>query len=185
MISTCLPTPDSSVSAHTIASRRFGRLRSHVSRCRHLRRLLFELGKRAGVIDFTARIEVGDGLVHDEPPLGLIVDVKEHKRGLWIKAELPRDDTFVSGRIIPQLKRRGLKGMSIGYKAIEKEQRGSLRYLKQIRLIEVSVVNAPMNPLAEIETVKGLDLDPTSSLGRELAEATREMQRLTRRIRQA
>ena len=35
-----------------------------------------------------------------------------------------------------------------------------LRFVrKQIRLFERSVVNAPMNTLAEIETVKSLDLD--------------------------
>ena len=66
----------------------------------------------------------------DEPPLGIVVDAKEHKRGLWIKAELPKDDTFVAGRVVPQLKRRGLKGMSIGYKILEREQRGDTRYLE-------------------------------------------------------
>ena len=63
----------------------------------------------------------------------------------------------MSGRIIPQLKKRGLKGMTIGYQVLEKEQRNDARYLKQIRLFEVSVVNTPMNPLAAVETVKGFD----------------------------
>ena len=119
----------------------------------------------------------------DDPPLGVVIDAKEHRRGLWVKCELPKDDQFVAGRVIPQIKRRGLRGMSIGYKVIDKEQRGNVRYLKQIRLFEVSVVNAPMNPLAEIETVKSLDFEPATALGRELAEATQEMQRLVRRIR--
>ena len=116
----------------------------------------------------------------DEPPLGIVVDAKEHKRGLWIKAELPKDDTFVAGRVVPQLKRRGLKGMSIGYKILEREQRGDTRYLKQIRLFEVSVVNTPMNPLAAVESVKGFD---PSKLDATLEAVAEEMQRLARMVR--
>ena len=97
-----------------------------------------------------------------------------------IKAELPKDDTFVSGRIIPQLKKRGLKGMSIGYQVLEKEQRSDARYLKQIRLYEVSVVNTPMNPLAAVESVKGFD---PSKLDATLEAAAEEMQRLARMVR--
>ncbi len=115
-----------------------------------------------------------------QPPLGVVVDAKEHKRGLWIKAELPRDDTFVSGRIIPQLKKRGLKGMSIGYQVLEKEHRNDARYLKQIRLFEVSVVNTPMNPLAAVETVKSFD---RGRLDLTLEEVAQEMQRLARMVR--
>jgi hypothetical protein len=33
---------------------------------------------------------------------------------------------------MPQLRVRGLKGVSIGYKVIEKEQRRDARYLKQV-----------------------------------------------------
>jgi uncharacterized protein len=123
----------------------------------------------------------------EDPPLGLVVDAKEQKSGLWIKAELPKDDTFVAGRIIPQLKRRGLKGMSIGYKVIEREQRGDTRYLKSIRLYEVSVVNQPMNPLAEIETVKSFDpgeLDAyRDTYGAFLKGFAEELQELNRRIK--
>jgi uncharacterized protein len=119
----------------------------------------------------------------EDPPLGLVVDAKEQKRGLWIKAELPKDDTFVAGRIIPQLKRRGLKGMSIGFKVLEREQRGDTRYLKSIRLYEVSVVNQPMNPLAEIETVKSFnpgELGNYETFFRGFAE---ELQELNSRIK--
>ena len=76
--------------------------------------------------------------------------------------------------------------MSIGYKVIEKEQRKEARYLKQIHLYEVSVVNCPMNPLAEIESVKSFDPDQLDVVGRaveELEEVTREMRTLARRVR--
>lgn len=94
----------------------------------------------------------------EDAPIGTIIDAKEDKRGLWFKAELPKDDTFVAGRIVPQLKRRGLKGTSIGYKATKKEMRkqDGARLLKEIRLYEISVVNMPMNPQAAVEHIKGL-----------------------------
>lgn len=94
----------------------------------------------------------------DDAPIGCVIDAKEDKRGLWFKAELPKDDSFVAGRIVPQLKRRGLKGTSIGYKATQKEMRKSdgARLLKEIRLYEISVVGFPMNPQASVEHIKGL-----------------------------
>jgi HK97 family phage prohead protease len=118
----------------------------------------------------------------DDVPLGNIVAAREDKKGLWFKAELPKDVTFVSGRIIPQVKRKGLKGVSIGYKAIDRETRKSdgARLLKQINLVEISFVPRPMNPLAEIESVKSLqEFDPMRALEGVFAE----MQRLTRDLR--
>jgi uncharacterized protein len=119
----------------------------------------------------------------DDVPLGNVVECEERKKGLWFKAELPKDDTFVSGRIIPQAKRRGLKGVSIGYKAIEKETRKSdgARLLKQINLVEISFCPRPMNPMAEIETVK--NFDPELDAATRMAEVADELQRLTRRLR--
>jgi HK97 family phage prohead protease len=94
----------------------------------------------------------------EDAPIGTIVDAKEDKRGLWVKGELPKDDTFVSGRIVPQLKRRGLKGMSIGYKATqsERDKESGCRLLKQIRLFECSFVSLPMHPDAGLESIKGI-----------------------------
>lgn len=94
----------------------------------------------------------------EDAPIGTIIDAKEDKRGLWFKAELPKDDSFVAGRIVPQLKRRGLKGCSIGYRATKSERRkeDGVRLLKECRLWEISVVNNPMNPAANVEHIKGL-----------------------------
>jgi phage head maturation protease len=96
--------------------------------------------------------------------------------GVWTRYRGPLK------KIIPQVKRKGLKGVSIGYKAIDHETRKSdgARLLKQINLVEISFVPRPMNPLAEIESVKALqDFDPMSALEGMFAE----MQRLTRDLR--
>lgn len=95
----------------------------------------------------------------DDVPLGAVVEAKEDRKGLWFKAELPRSDSFVATRIVPQLKRRGgLKGVSIGYRPTLKEMRKSdgARLLKEIHLFEISFVPLPMNQLAGVESVKSL-----------------------------
>jgi len=90
----------------------------------------------------------------DEAPVGTVVEAKEDKRGLWVKGELPKDDEFVRGRLVPQLKRRGLRGMSIGYRAEQSRKEAGARILTKIRLYEASFVNMPMNPEAGVETIK-------------------------------
>lgn len=90
--------------------------------------------------------------------VGCLTDAREDKKGLWVKGEMPKDDDFVRGRLVPQLKRRGIRGMSIGYKSLESERRKSdgARLLKKLRCFETSFVSLAMNPLAGVESVKGL-----------------------------
>ncbi len=124
---------------------------------------------------------------HDDVPLGCVVECEERKKGLWFRAEMPRSDQFVSGRIIPQLKRRGLKGVSIGYKAIEREQRKDARLLKQVRLYEISLVSSPANPLAEVEMVKSLSPEEEAELavfGSVFGNFTEELHEIARRIKE-
>jgi HK97 family phage prohead protease len=88
----------------------------------------------------------------------------------------------VRGRIMPQLRQRGLKeSVSIGYRATEKETRRSdgARLLKRIQLFEISLTSMPANPLAEVETVSK-SFDPADL---DLSEVADELQRLTRRLR--
>jgi hypothetical protein len=54
-------------------------------------------------------------------------------------------------------------GLSIGYQTIKSEpdkEQPSVRRLKELRLLEYSVVVFPMNPSASIETVKKIGADP-------------------------
>ncbi|MDX2308072.1 MAG: HK97 family phage prohead protease [Hyphomicrobium sp.] len=90
----------------------------------------------------------------EDAPIGAIVDAKEDARGLWFKGELPKDDAFVAKRLIPQVKRRGLKGVSIGYRVKQKSMKGGLRHIEKADLFEISLVNMPMNPEATVSTVK-------------------------------
>lgn len=90
--------------------------------------------------------------------VGAIVEAREDKKGLWIRGEMPKSDSFVSGRLYPQLKYGGIRSMSIGYRAQETERRKSdnARLLKRVRCVECSFVTVPANPLAEVTRIKGL-----------------------------
>lgn len=94
----------------------------------------------------------------DDPPIGNVIEAKEDSKGLWFKAEIPKDagDPLVK-RIVSGLKRRSIKSTSIGYKTSRSERRkgDGARMLHEIKLYEISPVNMPMNPLASIDRVKG------------------------------
>lgn len=92
--------------------------------------------------------------------VGALTDAKEDTKGLYVKGDLPKDDDFVRGRLYPQLKRRSIKSMSIGYKVApggsERRKSDGVRLLKELELWECSFVTIPMNPKASVTSVKGL-----------------------------
>jgi len=118
----------------------------------------------------------------DDVPVGTCTDAKEDRRGLWVKIELPLEDTFVSSRLLPQLRRKGLKGMSIGYSipAGGSEYREGVRYLKQIRLYECSFVSMPANPECGIETIKNLSSEQLATALEDLARSARMLMEAAR-----
>jgi HK97 family phage prohead protease len=92
---------------------------------------------------------------HDtEMPVGSYTELREDTRGLFVKGRLPKSDTFVSGRVIPQLKAESVTCMSIGYSTLDYVIEAGVRLLKTLKLWEISLVTTPMNPLAEITGLK-------------------------------
>ena len=91
----------------------------------------------------------------NEPPVGISVQLYEDDKGLFIKGNLPKDDTLVSGRIIPQMKIGSIKEMSIGFftKNFDMAKDG-IRLLKEIELMEVSLVTKAMNSQALVSGFK-------------------------------
>jgi len=93
---------------------------------------------------------------HDpNQPIGSFIVVDESERGLEMEAILPKADTFVSGRIIPQMKVGSLADLSIGYITREREfdEEGN-RKLIQVDLVETSLVTIPMNEMANVTGMK-------------------------------
>jgi HK97 family phage prohead protease len=55
------------------------------------------------------------------------------------------------------LKAKVLRGLSIGYDAIKSDYKDGVRYLRELKLFEVSLVVMPMNELATVSAVKADD----------------------------
>ena len=95
---------------------------------------------------------------HDmDNKIGDSIEMYEDDNGLFIKAILPKSDTFVSGRVVPQMKSSMKAGrqpeMSIGYYVKDFEYIKDIRVLKEIGLFEVSIVTKAMNPNAKVSAL--------------------------------
>lgn len=91
---------------------------------------------------------------HDNP-IGSFVEMKEDDRGLWVKGILPKEDDFVRGRVIPQMKAGSVSDMSIGYQIVDYSKDGDTWNLEKLRLWETSLVTIPMNAEANVTGFKG------------------------------
>ena len=95
---------------------------------------------------------------HDRhEPIGVYEELKEDDHGLFVRGKMPKDDTFVAGRVIPQMKVGSITKMSIGYSATDVEYNKDVRMLKEVELFEASLVTFPMNDKAEITALKSID----------------------------
>lgn len=99
---------------------------------------------------------------HDmgSPPIGVSIEAFEDARGLFVKARLPKADTFVSGRIMPQVKNGSIDSMSIGFNIIdfdmEKQDDNFIRNIRKVKLWEYSLVTIPMNAEAMLTGHKSI-----------------------------
>ena len=94
-------------------------------------------------------------------PIGVFTEIREDDHGLYVKGQLALGTT--SGRDAYELMKMGaLDGLSIGFKVNPKEveyDRGTgKRIIKELDLMEVSLVTFPMNPRATIRSVKGEEI---------------------------
>lgn len=96
-----------------------------------------------------------------ENVVGKMLEAKETADGLEATFQLLEDDRKADA-VYTRLKAGYVDGLSIGYRAIEtrepdeKEKRAGLwRIIKELELMEVSVVLWPMNPDARVDGVKG------------------------------
>ena len=91
-------------------------------------------------------------------PLGKVLTMYEDDKGLYIKAKLPKEDTLVSGRIIPQMRIGSIQEMSIGFFTKNYDiAKDGIRLLKEIDLFEVSLVTKAMNSQALVTGFKSFE----------------------------
>jgi len=93
-----------------------------------------------------------------DEPIGVYISAVPDSKGLKVRGKMPLDDTFVSGRVIPQLKAGSVDALSIGFriKRSEWDQERGIRTIKEADLHEVSLVTFPANPAARVTGLKGL-----------------------------
>lgn len=89
-----------------------------------------------------------------EFPIGTL-ELDDRKDGLWCKGrlemELPKaQEAYVC------LKKRIIKGLSIGFEVVKDYVENGIRHLKEIRLFEGSIVTFPMNEMAMVTAIKAL-----------------------------
>jgi HK97 family phage prohead protease len=87
-------------------------------------------------------------------PIGMPIKIMEIPEGLFVQVRLPKEDSLVKGRVIPQMKVGSVRKMSIGFNIVDSEMDGRLRRLKEIDLQEISLVTFPMNPQADVTGFK-------------------------------
>ena len=89
-------------------------------------------------------------------PVGKPIELREDDHGLFIRGKI--SDTSMGRDIQTLLKDGVLNELSIGYEAIDYEidEEARVRYLKRIKLWEVSIVTWAMNDQATIDDVKSL-----------------------------
>lgn len=88
----------------------------------------------------------------DEVP-GVWLDMREDRKGLGVDGEIL--DTVLGKDVQLLLSRKAVRGLSIGYvpKVTDWDRDGN-RLLKEVELVETSIVSIAMNPLARIEQIK-------------------------------
>lgn len=91
-----------------------------------------------------------------EEPVGIWDKTTIDSKGLFMKGKMPLDDTFVSGRVVPQMKIGSIKGLSIGFRTVKAiyDTETNIRTITELDLREVSLVTFPANPAAQITALK-------------------------------
>ncbi len=95
-----------------------------------------------------------------DEPLGVFTLVEERETGLFVKAKMPLEDTFVAGRVKPQIKIGSITSMSIGFFIVEAtfNREDNIRMIHEVELFEISLVSIPANPQAVITSFKRVDM---------------------------
>jgi len=86
-------------------------------------------------------------LQHKGQPVGKIEHLSEDKRGLRVIAR-------VEDRRVGEMLRRGMRGLSFGYRVREAGSAGGLRELRALDLVEVSLVARPMQSQARVHAIE-------------------------------
>lgn len=93
---------------------------------------------------------------HDSTqPIGKWTELREDEKGLIGMGQLFVDEIAKAREAFKLVKERVVSGLSIGYRVRESEyDKGGVRVLKDLDLLEISLVTFPMNDQARVQAVK-------------------------------
>jgi uncharacterized protein len=114
-------------------------------------------------------------------PIGLSVELREDEKGLFIKGRISIRTSLGKDAAI-LLEDRVIKEMSIGYYAVETDMEDGVRYIKEVELIEVSVVTKAMNPQARIKSFNEIEFKGLKDIEAFLKELEWEGERVSNSI---
>lgn len=113
---------------------------------------------------------------HYGPVIGKYTEIYEDEKGLVVSGELTKGHS-VAEDAAALLRHGAIDGLSIGYITKDSEQDGVIRKLKEIELLEISVVEEPADNAARISGIKA-DLQECDSL-KEIESVLRNRNGLT------
>ena len=93
-------------------------------------------------------------------PIGISIENNDTSEGLFVKAKTPLSDTFVKGRVKPQVTIGSVRKLSIGFSASEynwekvEGRRWDVRNITKGILYEYSLVDIPANNEANVTNFK-------------------------------
>lgn len=90
---------------------------------------------------------------HHGPIIGKFTEYYEDEKGLYVKGELTKGHSIAEDTSA-LLRHGAISGLSIGYIVKDSQQNGVVRELKEIELVEISVVESPADNNAHISSVK-------------------------------
>ena len=90
---------------------------------------------------------------HYGPVIGKWTTIQEDEVGLWVEGELTKGHS-VAEDVYASMLHGAVDGMSIGYRVMDSEKQNGINYLKEIELVEISVVEEPADLGAKVGEVK-------------------------------
>ena len=94
-------------------------------------------------------------------PIGVFEEIKEDEHGLYVKGKLALQ-TQAGKEAYELMKMGALDGLSIGFKVnpdmVSYDKRSRRRYIKEVDLMEISLVTFPRNPKATVRSVKASEI---------------------------
>lgn len=82
-------------------------------------------------------------------PIGILKSIHEDEKGLFVDVQLPLKNTR-SRDVAALIEVGGLRKFSIGFFVLDTEEKDGITLLKELDVFDVSVVNFPANPEAEV-----------------------------------